>query len=98
MPDSNPADDQEVKALTADHALGTAKPGRTVFHTRGGLTLLDALGQDHPAAEQIAVELVQHAAPRARHRRIDHGGLSWALDQPAGPPIGQLLRGGLSED
>ncbi|WP_435126333.1 hypothetical protein [Micromonospora tulbaghiae] len=62
MPDSDPADDQANRALTAYHALGPAKPGLTVFHTRLGLTLLDALDKDHPAAEQIAVELIQHAA------------------------------------
>ncbi|MBL6280240.1 hypothetical protein JMF97_29175 [Micromonospora fiedleri] len=62
MPDSNLADDQEARALTAYHALGPAKPGLTVFHTRLGLTLLDTLGQDHPAAEQITVELIHHAA------------------------------------
>lgn len=54
--------EQASKALTAYRALGPAKPGLTVFHTRLGLTLLDALGKDHPAAEQIAVELIQHAA------------------------------------
>lgn len=62
MPDSDPADDQANKALTAYHALGPAKPGLTVFHTRLGLTLLDALDNDHPAAEQLGVELIQHAA------------------------------------
>lgn len=62
MPCSEPGDDQASTALTAYHALGPAKPGLTVFHTRLGLTLLDALGKDHPAAEQITVELTQYAA------------------------------------
>lgn len=55
-------DEQAGRALTAYSALGPAKPGLTVFHTRLGLTLLDVLGKDHPAAEQIAVELIQLAA------------------------------------
>ncbi|WP_328853234.1 hypothetical protein OG994_11930 [Micromonospora globbae] len=55
-------DEHASKALIAYRALGPAKPGFTVFQTRLGLTLLDALGKDHPAAEQIAVELIQHAA------------------------------------
>ncbi|MEV5695553.1 hypothetical protein [Micromonospora globbae] len=58
----DPGDEQAREALTAYRALLPAKPGLTVFHTRLGLTLLDALGTDHPAAEQIAVELIQHAA------------------------------------
>ncbi|MEH1128365.1 hypothetical protein [Micromonospora sp. CPCC 206061] len=53
--------DHTNTALTAYHALGPAKPGLTVFHTRLGLTLLDALDSSHPAAEQIAVELIFHA-------------------------------------
>ncbi|WDQ02215.1 hypothetical protein PVK74_10550 [Micromonospora chalcea] len=55
-------DDQASTALTAYHALGPVKPGLIVFHTRLGLTLLDALDKDHPAAEQITVELTQYAA------------------------------------
>lgn len=55
-------DDDAATALTAYHALGPAKPGLTVFHTRLGLTLVYALDNRHPAAEQIAAGLVQHAA------------------------------------
>ena len=58
----DPRGDQASTVLTAYHALGPAKPGLTVFHTRLGLTLVDALDKDHPAAEQIAVELIQYAA------------------------------------
>ncbi|TDC37666.1 hypothetical protein E1211_09735 [Micromonospora sp. 15K316] len=55
-------EEQAGRALTAYWALGPAKPGLTVFHTRLGFTLLDALGKNYPPAEQIAVELIQHAA------------------------------------
>ncbi|MGH3678709.1 MAG: hypothetical protein ACRDT2_00010 [Natronosporangium sp.] len=62
MPGTDTRDDDANTALTAYHALGPAKPGLTVFHTRLGLTLLDALDNSHPAAEQIAAGLVHHAA------------------------------------
>ncbi|SDG99031.1 hypothetical protein SAMN05421505_11034 [Sinosporangium album] len=42
--------------------LGPSENGLVVFHIRLGLTLLDALGADHPAAEQIAAGLIHHAA------------------------------------
>jgi hypothetical protein len=61
VPASDPAD-ALTAALTAYHALGPAEPGLAVFHTRLGLTLVDALDVGHPEAEQIAMKLVRHAA------------------------------------
>lgn len=49
-------------ALTAHHALGPAEPGLAVFHTRLGLTLVDALGAGCSSGEQIAVNLIRDAA------------------------------------
>lgn len=62
MPGSDTRGDHANTAVTAYHAHGPAKPGLTVFHTRLGLTLLDALDNSHPAAEHIAAGLVHHAA------------------------------------
>ncbi|MBC7277091.1 hypothetical protein OG984_02530 [Nocardioides sp. NBC_00368] len=61
LADADPAE-QVAPALAAHHALGSIKAGLTVFHTRLGLTLVDALGPDHPNAEQIAMPLIRHAA------------------------------------
>lgn len=61
VPGSDTWDNDANTALTAYRALGPAKPGLTVFHTRLGLTLLEALDGSHPAAEQIGVELIHRA-------------------------------------
>ncbi|MEV7624132.1 hypothetical protein [Actinoplanes sp. NPDC089786] len=60
-----PADDPPhlvTAALTAYHALGPTKSGLAVFHIRLGLTVIDALDSGHPAREQIAANLIRHAA------------------------------------
>ncbi|MFI7680498.1 hypothetical protein HFP15_30920 [Amycolatopsis sp. K13G38] len=44
------------------HGLDTSTPGLVVFHTRLGLSFIDAIGTiDDPPARQIAVELINHA-------------------------------------
>jgi hypothetical protein len=53
--------DRATAALTAYGALGPAKTGLAVFHTRLGITLVDALNEDHPAVEQIAGGLIGNA-------------------------------------
>jgi hypothetical protein len=60
-----PADDPThlvAVALNAYHALGPAESGLAVFHIRLGLTVIDALDSGHPAREQIAANLIRHAA------------------------------------
>jgi len=48
-------------ALAAHQTLGPIETGLTVFHTRLDLTLLDALGANHPNGERITTDLVHHA-------------------------------------
>ena len=54
--------DSPTTALSTFHALGSAEPGLTVFHIRLGLTIIDALDDNHPAREQVAVTLINQAA------------------------------------
>ncbi|MFI5489203.1 hypothetical protein [Micromonospora echinaurantiaca] len=61
VPADNPADLVSA-ALTAYRALGPAESGLAVFHTRLGLTFVDALDAGHPDGKQIAVNLIRHAA------------------------------------
>lgn len=55
------ADAPPTAAVTAYLDAGPADNGLVVFHTRLGLTALDALGDDHPAARRIAARLIDHA-------------------------------------
>ena len=83
MVDSAPAE-QVTAALAAHHALGPTKPGLIVFHTRLGLTLVDALGANHPDAEQVNMNLIRHAAAdgyAARDLLAHRGCLSLATPQ-----------------
>jgi hypothetical protein len=61
VPDAAPAE-LVTAALTAYHALGPIETGLAVFHTRLGLTLVDALDASHPEGEGIITNLVRHAA------------------------------------
>lgn len=73
-------------ALTAYLDLGSAKDDLVVFHTRLGLTLLDALSVDHPAVGQVAETLIHHAARdgyAARDILAHPGCLNTATDQQA---------------
>lgn len=54
--------EQVTAALSAHHALGPTKAGLAVFHTRLGLTLIDALGVNHPNVEQITTDMFRHAS------------------------------------
>ncbi|MFV2104081.1 hypothetical protein [Micromonospora sp. LOL_024] len=54
---------QRDQAVRAYQALNPAAEGLAVFHTRLGLSLIDALGSIHqPAAQPIATDLIKRAA------------------------------------
>jgi hypothetical protein len=60
-----PAEDPTEKiatALSTHHALGAVEPELTVFRTRLGLTLIDALDSNQPTAQTIAQQLIRDAA------------------------------------
>ncbi len=70
--------------LAAYLDLGPAENNLAVFHTRLGLSTLDAVGPVHPAAQHVAEELVRHATHdgyAARHVLAHTDCLRAATDQ-----------------
>lgn len=59
VPGDKPAD-LTTTARTAFDALGQTDARLTVFRTRLGLTLVDALDADYPEGDQIALSLLSH--------------------------------------
>lgn len=57
--DGSPA---ELTELTSYLGRGPVESGLVVFHTRLGLTVLDALGTDHRVAKHIATGMIDRAA------------------------------------
>ncbi|MEV6672899.1 hypothetical protein [Streptomyces sp. NPDC051162] len=51
--------DQELTDLVNTYLHHKAEPGATVFDLRLGLTVLDTIGTEHPAARRLVAELAQ---------------------------------------
>lgn len=85
VPDDNPAN-RTIAARTAFEALGPSDAELTVFRTRLGLTLIDALDAGHPDRQRVALSVIRNGGAdgyAARDLLAHPGCLSLASTQQA---------------